>query len=112
MGHTMFLDIETTGFSREWCSVLEIAAEIVDDSGKVVDQFHRYIKPYGGVPAKITQLTGITNAMVAAEANEISVLTDFLDFVYGNGVDRIIGHNCKAFDLPFIAARLARCNKT
>lgn len=108
MEHTMFLDIETTGFSREWCSVLEIAAEIVDDSGKVVSQFHRYIRPYGGVPQKITELTGITNAMVAAEPNERSVLGDFMEFVYGNGVSRIIGHNCKAFDLPFLKARLGR----
>ena len=40
MSNTLFLDIETTGFSTDWDFILEIAAEIVSDVGHVIGQFH------------------------------------------------------------------------
>ena len=71
MSKILFLDIETTGFSRDWNEILEIAAIVFDDEQQViVDSFHEYIKPQNGIPAKITELTGITKASVANCQNE------------------------------------------
>ena len=109
MSRTLYLDIETTGFSRDWDEIIEIAAILVDDTtGKDIDSFHEYIKPKRNISAKITDLTGITNARVAGCRSENAVLMDFSEWVTLSKPDTIIGHNCKSFDLNFINAR---CNK-
>lgn len=105
----LFLDIETTGFSRDWNEIIEIAGVIYDDvTNTILDTFHEYIKPQKGIPANITELTGITNAQVFDCRPEWEVLVDFADWCDKHAPDVYIGHNCKAFDLNFIAAR---CNK-
>lgn len=75
-----FIDIETTGFSREWCFIIEMAAVIYnEETQKSEDEFQEYIRPKGTIPAKITDLTGITNAMVQNARSEREVLMDFLE---------------------------------
>ena len=109
MSKILFLDIETTGFSREWDEIIEIAAILVDgETGKDIDSFHEYIKPHRNITAKITELTRITNAQVANCRSESAVLMDFSEWVTLSKPNIIIGHNCKAFDLNFIKAR---CDK-
>ena len=108
MSNTMYLDIETTGFSRQWDYIIEIAAEIVNEKDEIVSQFHKYIKPGKTIPLKIVELTGITNAQVSSCDSECNVLRDFHEWVFANQVTTIIGHNCKAFDLGFIADRCAK----
>ena len=109
MSKILFLDIETTGFSRDWDEIIEIAAILVDDTtGKDVDSFHEYIKPKRNITPKITELTRITNAKVANCRSEASVLMDFSEWVTISRPDMIIGHNCNAFDLNFITARCAK----
>lgn len=106
MSKILFLDIETTGFSREWDEIIEIAAILIDGTtGKDIDSFHEYIKPHRNITAKITELTRITNAQVAGCRSESSVLMDFSEWVTLSHPDIIVGHNCKAFDLNFIKAR-------
>ena len=105
----LFLDIETTGFSRDWDEIIEVAAILVDETtGKDVDSFHEYIKPHRNITPKITELTRITNAQVANCRSESSVLMDFSEWMTLSKPDMVVGHNCKAFDLNFIQAR---CNK-
>lgn len=109
MSKILFLDIETTGFSRDWDEIIEVAAILVDsDTGKDIDSFHEYIKPHRNITPKITELTRITNAKVANCRNESSVLMDFSEWMTLSKPDTVVGHNCKAFDLSFIQAR---CNK-
>ncbi len=74
----IFTDIETTGFSREWDSIIEIAAIAVDEDLNEIDRFHEYIYPGKSIPAKITEITGITNEMVKEKRNEKDVMMDFL----------------------------------
>ena len=106
MSRILFLDIETTGFSRDWNEVLEVAAIVWDDvSNTIVDSFHEYIKPLNSFPAKITELTGITKSFVANCRNERYVLMDFSEWLAMAKPKTIIGHNCKAFDLGFLARR-------
>lgn len=106
MSKLLFLDIETTGFSRQWNEIIEIAAIVVDsETGKDIDSFHEYIKPRNKINSQISELTHITNAMVANCRNEATVLMDFSEWVHFTKPKMIIGHNCKSFDLGFIDAK-------
>lgn len=103
MNKELFLDIETTGFSRQWDYILELAGIMYDeDNHRILDSFHEYIKPGKSIPLKITELTGITNIQVSHCRNEKQVLMDFTEWVAINKPNKIIGHNCKSFDLGFI----------
>lgn len=103
MNKTVFIDIETTGFSRQWDSIIELAAVLVDQDTQIeLDTFHMYAKPKRPIPAKITELTGITNAQVSNCPNEERMLMEFTEWLINNQVQTIVGHNCKSFDLNFI----------
>ena len=64
-----------------------------------------YARPVRGIPANITELTGITNEQVANCRPEWDMLLSFCDWYDDHKVDCIIGHNCKSFDLNFIKAK-------
>lgn len=96
------LDIETTGFSRQNDRIIEIAADKYCN-GKVVEQFHTYVNPGFPVYPHITQLTGITNAMLKDAPKIQQVKKDFISFI---GSDTLVGHNIISFDIPFINEQL------
>lgn len=96
------LDIETTGFSRQNDRIIEIAADKYCN-GKVIDQYHTYVNPGFLVYPHITQLTGITNAMLKDAPKIQQVKKDFLSFI---GSATLVGHNIISFDMPFIKEQL------
>lgn len=105
----LFLDIETTGFSREWNEIIELAAILYDtEKQETIDSFHQYAKPAKGVPANITEITGITNEQLKNSPSEKEMMLDFCNWCDDIVCDGIVGHNCKAFDLQFIDAK---CNR-
>jgi DNA polymerase-3 subunit epsilon len=60
------LDFETTGLSPNYGDrTTEIAITLVRD-GLVVDSFQSLMNAGRRIPADVTALTGITNAMIAA----------------------------------------------
>ena len=69
-------DLETTGLSEETDSIIEIGAVKVTD-GKVTDRFMEFLKPAEEISPMITQITGITNEMVAHARNTKEVIDDF-----------------------------------
>lgn len=102
----LFYDLETTGFDRRGCSIIEIAAILYNmDEHKILDTFHEYIRPIKPIPAQITELTGITNEMVANCRTEPEVVKSFFAFAMGTNWDAICGHNCKAFDNQFMKTK-------
>lgn len=104
-----FCDIETTGLSREKHEIIEIAGIIWDSAtNTVIEKFTQYIKPNSSIPAIITSLTGISNKTVERAPKVWDVLPNFFAFLKANRVERIIGHNFKAFDMKFIEAQIAR----
>lgn len=96
----VLVDIETTGLSPIYDDIIEIGAIKVENN-KMVDEYSQLIKIDRILPQKITELTGITDSMLATGKMPKTVLEEFVNFV-GNNV--IIGHNVN-FDLGFL------CNK-
>lgn len=95
------VDIETTGLSAGVCEIIEVSAIKVRGGG-IADTFSSLIKPDEPIGWFITDLTGITNEMVADAPEAADVLGRFYDFV---GKDIIIGHNVN-FDINFLYDKL------
>ncbi|MBZ9608283.1 PolC-type DNA polymerase III [Clostridium estertheticum] len=98
-------DLETTGLSSENDRITEIGAVKVEN-GKIVDKFNEFVNPGIDIPYKITELTGITNDMVAGSASIEEVLPNFLQFTCGSVV---VAHNAD-FDTSFIKKNSERLN--
>lgn len=96
-GEFIVFDIETTGFSSQNDRIIEIGAVKVKD-GKILERYDRFVDPEMPIPAKITELTGISDDMVKGAGNIEEVLPDFLKFI-GNRL--LIAHNAN-FDTSFI----------
>lgn len=102
------VDLETTGLSPEWDDIIEVAAVKYSD-GKEVDRFQSLVQPqlnYDGtyVDEFITELTGITNEMLASAPAPEDILPLFFDFI---GTSIIIGHNI-TFDVNFLYDKFER----
>ena len=92
------VDLETTGGSAAGgSSITEIGAVKVC-GGEVLGEFQTLVRPSEPIPAFISVLTGITNAMVADAPRIESALPAFLEFARG-GV--LVAHNAP-FDVGFL----------
>lgn len=91
------LDVETTGLNPQDDEIIELAA-IKFDNGEIVDEFVTLLKPSFRIPQRITDITGITNSMVANAPTIDDVLPDFIKFC---GNTDIVAHNAD-FDMGFI----------
>ena len=97
------IDFETTGISPgQGARATEVAIVLLED-GQVVDRFQSLMKTGAWIPSFITQLTGITNAMVNAAPDAAGVMQDAARFV---GDAPMVAHNA-AFDRKFWQAELA-----
>ena len=98
------LDFETTGLSpRGGDRITEVAALRVRD-GRVVDRYVTLVNAGVRIPSFITQLTGITNAMVASAPPVTRVIRELVDFLAD---DLVVAHNA-GFDHGFLRAECAR----
>ena len=93
----VLVDIETTGLSPIYDDIIEIGAIKVENN-KVVGEYNQLIKTDRSLPPMITELTGITDEMLATGKMPETVLEEFIGFV---GDNVIIGHNIN-FDLGFL----------
>jgi ATP-dependent DNA helicase DinG len=91
------VDIETTGLDSARDAIIEIGAVKFKDD-EVLDEWSTLINPGRPIPAKITELTGISDAMVRDAPSLWNMLPRLGSFVRDLPV---VGHNV-SFDLGFL----------
>ena len=98
------IDFETTGSTpAQGARATEVAVVLVE-GGRVVDQLQSLMNAGVRIPPFITQLTGITNGMVADAPPASEVMAQARRFV---GDVPLVAHNAP-FDRGFWQAELAR----
>ncbi|MDO5294346.1 MAG: PolC-type DNA polymerase III [bacterium] len=90
-------DIETTGFDSSINHIIEIGAVKVV-KGIVTDRYSTFINPGVRIPARITELTSITDDDVKDAKSIEEILPEFLAFCEGC---TLVAHNA-SFDVGFI----------
>ena len=94
------LDIETTGFSPQRDSIIEVAVirSETEDGTTRERVLNEFVRPSGNIPKRIRELTGITNETVADADTIDGVLSRVAAFV---GDAPIVAHNAH-FDRRFL----------
>ncbi len=93
-------DLETTGFSPVNDRIIEIGAVRVS-GGSITDRFSTFVNPGIHIPERITELTTITDGMVADAPPIEQVLPQFLSFIGGSV---LVAHNA-GFDHGFLKTK-------
>lgn len=93
----IMIDIETTGLSAQWDSIIEVAALKVR-GGEIVDDYLSFVEYNDELPEYITELTGITNEMLIGAPSPEIVMKELYDFIDN---DIIVGYNVN-FDINFL----------
>lgn len=99
------IDFETTGATpAQGARATEVAICLLE-AGRIVDRYASLMNAGVRIPSFITQLTGITNEMVAAAPPAQAVMREAAAFVGGRPM---VAHNA-AFDRQFWRSELAHC---
>lgn len=91
------IDIETTGFSPRFDSIIEIGA-IRYRNDEPVAEFSTFVDSDVDIPNNIQILTGIQNDDLKGSPKIDTAMNEFLDFI---GDDILLGHNI-GFDIAFL----------
>lgn len=104
------VDCETTGLSPAQNRMTELAL-VRFEGGAITDTLHSLINPEQFIPSYITQMTGITNAMIYGQPRFAEFLPQVKEFLTKRS-DRFVlaGHNVK-FDHGFLAASFQRAGE-
>src|SRR5689334_5256586 len=92
------VDLETTGGSARGGSKITEFGAVKVRAGEVLGEFQTLVNPDESIPAFITVLTGITDAMVIDKPRIAEVLPSFLEFAHGCV---LVAHNAP-FDVGFL----------
>jgi DNA polymerase III epsilon subunit family exonuclease len=97
----VIVDLETTGSSpKKGAAITEIGAVKVK-SGQYLGNFESFVNPLAPIPEYITQMTGITDLMLAKAPVIDEILPAFLEFAGSAEQTIIVAHNAP-FDLSFL----------
>jgi DNA polymerase III subunit epsilon len=102
----VIVDVETTGLAPDQATIIEIGAVRLS-GGQVTGEFFSLVNPATEIPPDITDLTGITDAMVAAAPPPAVALGAFLAFARGAV---LAAHNAP-FDLAFLTSGCAAAGR-
>ncbi|RYL92982.1 PolC-type DNA polymerase III [Sporolactobacillus sp. THM19-2] len=94
--YTVF-DVETTGLSAVYDTIIELAA-VKMKNGEVLDKFDKFANPHHPLPRKIIELTSITDEMLADAPDAGEIIKEFRAFA---GDSILVAHNA-TFDMGFI----------
>ncbi|MEJ5149982.1 3'-5' exonuclease [Comamonas sp. MYb396] len=98
------LDFETTGMSPAHGARAAEVGIVMVENGRIVDRYQNLMNAGQRMPSFITQLTGITTAMLQAAAPAEQVMREAADFV---GTAPLVAHNA-SFDSKFWLDELER----
>ncbi|GDX79115.1 DNA polymerase III subunit epsilon [Deltaproteobacteria bacterium] len=104
MSRIAVLDFETTGLSPDDGDRATEVAIVLTENGAVVDRYQSLMYAGVRIPSFITDLTGITDAMVRAAPPANVVMAEAARFV---GATPIVAHNA-SFDQRFWLSELRR----
>lgn len=96
-GSYVVFDLETTGLDGLKDEIIEIGACKVIN-GRIDETFSTFVKPSKHIPKEITDITHITDEMVADAPTINYILPDFYKFCHGCS---LVAHNI-SFDISFI----------
>lgn len=97
--YSIVWDLETTGFVAPACKILEIGCFIV--RGDEIERKHWVLDNKCEIPEKITEITGIDQAIIDAEGRDPrECLNEFLPLF--KECEENITHNGIKFDIPFL----------
>ena len=105
MNRIAVIDFETTGTSPGMGDRATEVAIVITEGGRIVDRYQSLMNAGVYIPSFITQLTGITNAMVQAAPPAAQVMREAARFV---GEVPMVAHNA-SFDRRYWQAELALC---
>ncbi|MDW5300168.1 MAG: DNA polymerase III subunit alpha [Sedimentibacter sp.] len=91
------LDLETTGFSPLTEKITEIGIMKIQ-GGKLIDEFSSFVNPEKPIPARVVEVTNITDDMVKNEEKIDMVFPKMLKFIDGSV---LVAHNAE-FDIGFL----------
>lgn len=105
-----FIDIETGGFSKEKNALCEIGLVITDNDLNIVQEWQTYIKPYTRLdPLELCSykddamaVNGITMEQLESGIKVRDALTTLYLQIHATGVSKLVGHNIRAFDIPWL----------
>jgi DNA polymerase III subunit epsilon len=101
------IDVETTGGTARYERITDIAI-VLHDGEQVIDTFSTLVNPERSIPWNITQLTGITNEMVADAPRFFEIAKKIVEMTE----DAVfVAHNV-TFDFGFIREEFARLGYT
>jgi DNA polymerase-3 subunit epsilon len=101
-------DTETTGFDPNTGDrVIELGCVELIDHIPSGNDFHAYLNPERDVPEASQKVHGLTEEFLADKPLFSAIADDFLEFIADSP---LVIHNA-GFDIKFINAELARCNK-
>jgi DNA polymerase-3 subunit alpha (Gram-positive type) len=100
-------DLETTGLRPKYDKILEIGAVKVE-CGEVTGTYETFIDCGVKIPERITELTGITEAMVEGSPGIAEAVEGFLTF---SGEHVLLGHNIR-FDYSFMKRNVVNLGGT
>ena len=97
----VIVDLETTGASpKKGAAITEIGAVKVKN-GQYLGNFESFVNPLTPIPEYITEMTGITDLMLANAPVIDEILPAFLEFAGSENESIIVAHNAP-FDLSFL----------
>ena len=99
------LDLETTGLDPHADRIVELAVARIGP-GDAESRYRRLVDPGRPIPPAATKVHGIADADVLGRPRFAAIAPKLLRLL--EGCD-LAGFNIRRFDLPFLAAELARC---
>ncbi len=99
----VIVDLETTGGSPKNGSAITEIGAVKIRGGEVLGEFKTFVNPLAAIPFYITELTGITDLMVATAPIIDEALPLFIQFCGSDLETVLVAHNAP-FDLGFLRA--------